>query len=311
MGRPLKEALGEKMIELMGRDDRIVMVEADLSRTNGTIDVRSHFPDRVFDCGIAEANMISVAAGLASQGFIPFTTSFTAFSSRRVCDQICLSVSYARNPVKVIGTSAGLTGELNGGTHISVEDISVIRGIPGMVIVDVVDEAQLNEVLEAAILYEGPMYIRMSHKAVVDYYDDSYEFDLFTADLLKEGSDATVLASGIMLPIAAKAVEELAEEGIRAELIGVHTIKPLDGETILASVKKTGCAVTCENASVIGGLGSATAELLGLNCPAPMEMIGIPDRFCEVGFLDWQLSENRMTKDDIKAAVKRVMARKG
>ncbi|MBR1757841.1 MAG: transketolase family protein [Lachnospiraceae bacterium] len=308
--RPLKEVLCEKMIELMAKDERVVMVESDLSRSNGTLEVRSHFPDRVFDCGIAEANMVSVAAGLASQGFIPFTTTFTAFSTRRVCDQITLSVSYAKNPVKLIGTDAGLTGELNGGTHISVEDIAVIRGIPGMVIVDVVDEAQLKQVLEDAVLYDGPMYIRMSRKMVEDVYDDSYEFDLFTADLLKEGKDVTVLASGIELPIAKCAVEELAEEGIDAELIGVHTIKPLDAETVLASVAKTRCAVTCENANVVGGLGSAVAETLVRHDPVPVEMIGIPDRFCEVGLLPWLLEQNHMTKDDIKEAVRKVIARK-
>ncbi|MBR0152282.1 MAG: transketolase family protein [Lachnospiraceae bacterium] len=310
MSRQLKEVLCEKMIELMGRNEKVVMVESDLSRSNGTLAVRSHFPDRVFDCGIAEASMVSVAAGLASQGFIPFTTTFTAFSTRRVCDQICLSVSYAKNPVKLIGTDAGLTGELNGGTHISVEDISVVRGIPGVVIVDVVDAAQLVQAIDAAAEYDGPVYIRMSRKLVQDVYDENYNFDLFTADLLREGTDATVLASGIELPLAKKAVEELAEEGICAELIGVHTIKPLDAETILASVRKTGCAVTCENASVIGGLGSAVAELLVKNYPAPVEMIGIPDRFCEVGLLDWLLSENQMTAADIKAAVRRVIGRK-
>ena len=307
----LKEVLCAKMIELMGRNDKVVMIEADLSRSNGTLDVRSHFPDRVFDCGIAEANMVSVAAGLASQGFIPFTTSFTAFTTRRVCDQICLSVSYAKNPIKLIGTDAGLTGELNGGTHISVEDIAVIRGIPGMVIVDIVDEAQLVQAIDAAAEYDGPVYIRMSRKLVEDVYDDSYQFDLFTADLLKEGTDVTVLGSSVELPVAKKAVEELAAEGINAELIGVHTIKPLDEETILSSIRKTGCAVTCENSNIVGGMGSAVAELLVKKYPAPVEMIGIPDRFCEVGFLDWQLSENKMTVEDIKAAVRRAIARKG
>ena len=310
MARQLKEVLCEKMIELMGRNEKVVMVESDLSRSNGTLAVRSVYPDRVFDCGIAESSMVSVAAGLASQGFIPFTTTFTAFSTRRVCDQICLSVSYAKNPIKLIGTDAGLTGELNGGTHISVEDIAVVRGIPGMVIVDIVDEAQLVQAIDAAAAYDGPVYIRMSRKFVQSVYGEDYHFDLFTADLLREGTDVTVLGSGIELPLALKAVEELAAEGINAELIGVHTIKPLDAETILASVRKTGCAVTCENANIVGGMGSAVAELLVQNCPAPVEMIGIPDRFCEVGLLDWLLSENKMTVQDIKAAIRKVIARK-
>lgn len=310
MAKEMREYLCEKLIDMMGKNDKIVMVEADLARSIGTYNIRNVYPDRVVDCGIAEANMISVAAGMASYGLIPFTSTFTAFSSRRVCDQIALSVSYAGNNVKIIGSDAGLTAELNGGTHISVEDIAVLRGIPGLVIYDAVDPTQLVQALEAAVAYDGPVYIRMSRKLVEDVFDDSYQFDLMKADVLREGSDVTIFATSIMVAIANRAAEELAKEGIQAEVINLHTIKPLDEETILQSVKKTGCVVTCENSSVIGGMGSAVAELLVKNHPAPVEMIGIQDHFSEVGFLPWLLEQYHMTEKDIVEAAKKAISRK-
>ncbi|WP_343210294.1 transketolase family protein [Anaerolentibacter hominis] len=309
--KEMRVVLCEKMIDLMGKNDKVVMVESDLSRSNGTFDVRKHYPDRVVDCGIAEANMACVAAGMASYGFIPFTTTFTAFSSRRICDQITLSIAYAGNNVKIIGTDAGLTAELNGGTHMSVEDIAVLRGIPNLVILDVVDPVQLEQAIDAVAVYEGPVYIRMSRKLVEDVFDPAiYHFDLFKADTIKEGKDVSIFASSIMVAQAQKAVELLKAEGIDAELINIHTIKPLDTQTVIASAKKTGAVVTCENSSVVGGMGSAVAEALAKEAPTPVEMVGIQDRFGQVGFLPFLLEEYKMTPEDIVAAAKKAISRK-
>jgi transketolase len=294
----------------MEENEKIVVLDADLGRANGTLELHKLYPKRAFDVGIAEQNMASVAAGLSSYGYIPFISSFTAFATRRICDQLTISGSYARSNIKVVGTDPGITAELNGGTHMSVEDIGVLRSIPGMVIFEPVDGVQLEKAMPQIINYRGMLYMRLFRKERKPIFDESYQFDLFKADILREGHDVTILATGIMLQTALEAVEQLTEQGIDAEVVNVHTIKPIDGETVAASAKKTGCVVTCENHNIIGGLYSAAAEYLSVHCPVPIRAIGIPDIFGEVGRLRELEAKMHMTVSDIIAAVKEVMRQK-
>jgi transketolase len=297
--------------ELMAENEQIMLLDADLARANGTLAVREKFPERALDIGVAEANMIAVAAGLSSYGFIPFAATFSVFASRRVCDVIAISVAYAKQNVKIVGTEPGIAAELNGGTHMGIEDIGVLRSIPGMVIFEPVDCVQLYQAMPQIASYYGPVYMRLFRKVPASVFGEDYVFDLFKADVLKTGTDISIFASGIEVSEALEAAGLLLQEGINAEIVNVHTIKPLDEETILNSVSKTGCAVTAENHNVTGGLGSAVSELLAKRCPVPVEFIGIQDCTVQVGKLPYLLEKYKMTAQDIKdAAIKAVKRKK-
>ena len=272
--------------ELMARDEKLVLLDADLSKACGTFPLRKRFPDRIYDCGVAEQNMISIAAGLASYGYKPWAESFAPFATRRVCDQIAISVCYAKRNVKIVGTDPGIAAELNGGTHMSLEDMGVVRSIPGLVIFEPTDTVQLQAAMPVLHAYEGPVYMRMNRKEFPTVFPEGYRFDLFKADLLRAGTDVTILAAGLMVSESLQAAETLAAEGISCEVINVHTIKPIDRETILASAKKTGVIVTAENHNVIGGLRSAVLEALAHD-PVPVWAVGAEDRFGEVGKLPY------------------------
>ena len=272
--------------ELMARDEKLVLLDADLSKACGTFPLRKRFPDRIYDCGVAEQNMISIAAGLASYGYKPWAESFAPFATRRVCDQIAISVCYAKRNVKIVGTDPGIAAELNGGTHMSLEDMGVVRSIPGLVIFEPTDTVQLKAAMPVLHAYEGPVYMRMNRKEFPTVFPESYRFDLFKADLLRAGTDVTILAAGLMVSESLQAAETLAAEGISCEVINVHTIKPIDRETILASAQKTGVIVTAENHNVIGGLRSAVLEALAHD-PVPVWAVGAEDRFGEVGKLPY------------------------
>ena len=272
--------------ELMERDEKLVLLDADLSKACGTFSLRKRFPDRIYDCGVAEQNMISIAAGLASYGYKPWAESFAPFATRRVCDQIAISVCYAKRNVKIVGTDPGIAAELNGGTHMSLEDMGVVRSIPGLVIFEPTDTVQLKAAMPVLHAYEGPVYMRMNRKEFPTVFPEGYRFDLFKADLLRAGTDVTILAVGLMVSESLQAAETLAAEGISCEVINVHTIKPIDRETILASAKKTGVIVTAENHNVIGGLRSAVLEALAHD-PVPVWAVGAEDRFGEVGKLPY------------------------
>ena len=272
--------------ELMERDEKLVLLDADLSKACGTFPLRKRFPDRIYDCGVAEQNMISIAAGLASYGYKPWAESFAPFATRRVCDQIAISVCYAKRNVKIVGTDPGIAAELNGGTHMSLEDMGVVRSIPGLVIFEPTDTVQIKAAMPVLHAYEGPVYMRMNRKEFPTVFPEGYRFDLFKADLLRVGTDVTILAAGLMVSESLQAAETLAAEGISCEVINVHTIKPIDRETILASAKKTGVIVTAENHNVIGGLRSAVLEALAHD-PVPVWAVGAEDRFGEVGKLPY------------------------
>lgn len=311
--KEMRAVMADFLEESMASDDKIVVLDADLAKANGTYALRERFPGRAIDVGIAEAHMASMAAGLASYGYKPFIFSFCPFVTRRIADQAAISIAYAGMNVKIVGTDPGITAQLNGATHMSVEDVGVMRSIPNMVIFEAADCDQYAKALPQILDYSGPMYIRQIRKlAPASYFGAAdYQFDLFRADVLREGTDVTLFASGIEVHEAMTAAEELWEGGIAAEVISIHTIKPLDEQSILRSVAKTGCAVVCENHNVTGGLGSAVAEVLASKLPAPMEFIGIQDRFGEVGTLPYLLKTFQMDGVSIATAARRAMARKG
>lgn len=285
----------------MQANPNVVLLDADLARGNGTLHLFDEFPNQCFDMGIAEANMACVAAGLASYGYKPFIFTFTPFMTRRICDQVMLSIAYAKQNVKLVGTDPGIAQELNGGTHMSFEDVGVLRSIPGMVIYEPVDGDQLIKALPQIMAYDGPMYIRLFRKVppATWFADEDYQFDLFRADTLRAGSDVTLFATGLEVTQAMEAAEILTDEGINAEVINVHTIKPLDKEGVVRSVKKTGCAVTCENHNVFGGLGSAVAEVLSMEYPVPLAYIGVQDRFGEVGKMPYLMKTFELGAESI------------
>ena len=308
--KEMRAVLAETLMDMMAKDERICVIDADLAKASGTIKIRDAYPGRAFDVGIAEANMASVAAGMASYGFVPFITSFTPFATRRICDQIAISICYANNNVKIVGTDPGLTAELNGGTHMSVEDYGVLRSIPNIVIYEAVDAAQLKQALPRIVDYDGPVYIRLFRKVIDDVFSENYKFDLFKADTIKEGGDVTIFATGIMVQESVKALKLLEAEGVSAELINIHTIKPLDEDAIISSVKKTGCAVVAENHNVLGGLSAAVAQVTGEECPVPLRYVGIQDKFGQVGKLPELMREYSMTAEDIAKAAKAAIAAK-
>jgi transketolase len=306
----MRRAFGEALDELMARDERIVVIDADLSKANGTFSLRDKYPERALNVGVTEQNMASIAAGMASYGFIPFICTFTPFATRRMCDQITISIRYAGRNVKIVGTDPGISAEMNGGTHMSMEDIGVLRSIPGMVIFEPVDAIQLVKALPKVIEYDGAVYIRMFRKTTPLVFKEDYEFDLFKADLLKEGRDVSIFASGMMVKEALDAAEMLKVEGVDAEIINIHTIKPIDNRAVVDSAKKTGAVVTCENHNIIGGLRSAVAEVLIEEYPVPLRSIGVKDHFGEVGKIDYLKKKYKMTGLDIVNAAKEVVSLK-
>ena len=297
------------LAELMEQDDKLILLDADLSKACGTFPLRKRFPDRIFDCGVAEQNMISIAAGLSSYGFKPWAESFAPFATRRVCDQIAISVCYAKRNVKIVGTDPGIAAELNGGTHMSLEDMGVVRSIPGLVVFEPTDTVQLKAAMPVLHAYEGPVYMRMDRKEFPTVFPEGYRFDLFKADILRSGTDVTVFAAGLMVSEALQAAETLAAEGICCEVINVHTVKPIDRETVAASAHRTGLAVTAENHNVIGGLHSAVLEALAHD-PVPTWAVGAEDRFGEVGKLPYLKEALGLNAEHIAATVREAVQRR-
>ena len=305
----MRAVYAECLAKFMEEDKHVVVLDADLAKASGTRKLYEQFPEQMFDCGVAEQDMASIAAGLSSYGFKPWIESFTPFATRRICDQIAISISYAKRNVKIVGTDPGISAELNGGTHMSMEDIGVVRSIPGMVIFEPVDEVQLRAAMPVLNAYEGPVYMRLFRKVQPVVFPENYRFDLFKADCLREGKDLSIFVSGMMTADTLAAAEELAAAGIDAEVINVHTIKPIDRETVIASARKTGAVLTVENHNVIGGLHSAVLEALAQE-KIPACAVGVQDRFGEVGRLPYLREAMGLTKENIVETAKRAVALK-
>ena len=302
-----RQVLANQLSKLMKSDETICILDADLAKPNGTAPLYKEFPTRCFDVGIAEANMVGVAAGLAASCMKPNVFSFAPFIARRALDQIMISVCYAKQNVKLWGTDPGITAETNGGTHMSFEDVGALRSIPTMTIFDVVDDVQLSQAVEQIESYNGPMYIRMPRKTRPTVFDENYKFELFKADVLNKGTDITIIASGILVYEAKMAIEELKEKGINAELISANFIKPIDKATILDSIMKTKVVLTCENHNIFGGLHSAICELACEYAPMKVYGIGIEDTFGQVGKYQDLLEEYHLTKNDIVKKVTQIL----
>ena len=306
----MRQLFARELENAMNQNENIVLLNADLAKPNGFGNFSEKFPSRAINVGIAEQNMASIAAGMSSYGFIPFICTFTPFATRRICDQIAISICYAKQNVKIIGTDPGISAEYNGGTHMSFEDIGVLRSIPNMIIFEPVDNNQLKNLLPQIIDYKGPVYIRMFRKTTPDIFKEDEKFNLFNAKTIKEGTDVSIFCSGIMVAETLEANKILEEKGINAEIINIHTIKPIDEESIINSVHKTGAVVTVENHNVIGGLRSAVAEVLSENCPVPLRSVGIRDSFGQVGKMSYLKETYNMTAQDIVQAVMSVLKSK-
>ena len=279
-----RESFGEAVTELAAEYPDVVVLDADLAAATKTGIFKKKYPERFFVCGIAECNMIGVAAGLATCGKIPFAASFAMFSAGRAFEQVRNSVGYPKLNVKVVGSHAGISVGEDGATHQCCEDIALMRTIPGMVILNPSDHYEMKAAVRAAIEHKGPCYIRLGRLAVESINNgDDYRFELGKGITLCEGTDVTIVATGLMVAEAVKAAKALEVEGIRAEVINIHTIKPLDEELILASAKKTGRVVTVEEHNIIGGLGEAVSAVLSEKCPTPVTRIGVNDVFGHSG----------------------------
>ena len=305
-----RKILCNELSALMKENDKIVVLDADLGKPNGISPLSNEFPDRYFQVGIAEANMAGICAGLSAYGYKPVMVTFTPFATRRVYDQIAVSIAYAKQKVVIIGTDPGITAELNGGTHMSFEDVAIMRAIPDMVIYDAVDTIQLSQALRELINLDKNIYIRMPRKFQTEIFGKDYKYIYGKADILKEGKDVTIIATGTMVNEVVKTKEMLQNEGIDSEIISVNTIKPLDEETILNSVKKTNCVVTCENNNIKGGLYSAVSELLCTNYPAIVIPVGVDDKFGQVGKYNDLLNAYHLTPADILKKVKLAINKK-
>ena len=310
MSMEMRMAFGQALSLLMDEDPRILIVDADLSTPDGTSPLKEKYSDRMFNVGVQEANMASFSAGLASYGFIPVITTFAAFASRRIFDQVAISIAYAKSNVKIVGTDPGITAELNGGTHMSFEDAGLMRSLPGMVVFEPCDANQLQKALPQLISHDGPVYIRMSRKICPDIFSSDYVFSFGKGEMLKSGSDVSLFTSGIEVKPALEAAEILFSKGIDAEVINIHTWKPIDRETIIESVRKTGCAVTCENHNIINGLGSAVAEVAAESYPIPIMRVGARDRFGEVGKMDYLTKALQLSAEDIAKKAKEAIVMK-
>lgn len=300
----------ETMIELAGKNKKIVMLEADLMSSTGTKEFKKVYPKRLINVGIAEQNMIGVAAGLAACGKLPFVHSFTPFATRRCYDQIEISVAYAKQNVKIVGTDPGIMATNNGGTHMSLEDVGIMRAMPTMSVFEPVDSVMLRKLLPEVVKYDKPMYIRLFRKKTESVFDENTKFSLTKAIDLKKGKDVTIIASGIMVARAIEASYILEGRGYSVGVLSVHMIKPIDEEAIVKAAKRSGAIVTAENHNVIGGLGSAVAEVISENAPVPMKRVGVKDRFGEVGNEKYLSEIMGLTVDDIVNAAEEVIAKK-
>lgn len=306
----MRQAYAQVLVKMIEAGEPIIATDADLMRAIGVLPYKEKYPDNIFDCGIAEANMIGVACGLSAEGFIPFTHTFGTFASRRVMDQVFMSGAYAKKNVKMLGSDPGVCAALNGGTHMALEDVAMMRCVPEVTIVEPTDAAMVKDLIPKIAHTYGMFYIRMCRTNVETIYEDGSEFDIGKAVTLRDGNDVTIIAAGREVIEALKAAELLAAEGMNARVLDMFTIKPLDSEAVLAAARETGAIVTAENHNIVGGLGSAVAELLADCFPAPVERVGAKDVFGEVGPSDYLKQRFGITADDIAVAAKKAVARK-
>ena len=305
------QVFGETMEELFKEDSKVVYLDADLMGSLKTQNLWKNYPKNVFNCGIQESNMVGVAAGLFLAGFKPYIHTFTPFATRRVFDQAFLSVGYANKSVRIIGSDSGIMATHNGGTHMCFEDVAIMRTVPNACVIDITDGAMLADMLKKTKDYKGLVYIRTARRGVPDIYPTNTEVEIGQGKILKDGSDCTIVASGIMVATALQASEILSKEGISVRVVDIVTVKPIDIELLKDSAKKTGCIVTAENHNVIGGLGSAVCEYISENCPVPVCKVGVQDQFGQVGNEPFLREQYKLTSQEIVNKVKLAISLKG
>ena len=305
-----RDAYGEALAELGAINDKVVVLDADLSKSTKTNDFKKVYPERFFNLGIAEQNLLGTAAGFAAAGKIPFASSFAVFAVGRAYDQIRNSIAYPNLNVKIAATHAGLTVGEDGGSHQMLEDIALMRAVPNMTVIVPADGVETKQVVMAAAEHQGPVYIRLGRPKVPVLLGDDYKFEIGKGVVLKEGTDVTLVGTGIMVSKAMEAADLLAADGISAAVVNISTIKPLDNALITEMAQKTGAVVTAEEHSIYGGLGSAVAEVLVETCPVPMARVGVEDKFGESGLPDELLEKYGLTAANIAAKAKVVIAKK-
>lgn len=308
--KEMRQIYCDCLLELAEKDKNIVVIEADLMNCIKTERFKAAFPERFFNVGIAEANMVGIAAGLSTCGKIPFISSFAPFATRRCYDQIFISVAYSKQNVKIVGTDPGISAEVNGGTHMPFEDMGIMRLIPDCVCVEPTDSAMLRSLMPQIAAYKGLVYIRLFRKKTEKIFEEGESFDLFKARSLKEGKDVTIVASGIMVGRALQAAEQLKAEGIDAGVLNTYTWKPIDSDALVSAAKASGAVVVAENHNICGGLTSAVTQALCAEYPVPVLSVGVNDKFGEVGKMPYLSEVYHMNAGDIVERCKQVIALK-
>ncbi len=305
-----RDAYGEALAELGKVDSNFVVLDADLAKATKTGTFKAAFPERFYDCGIAESNMMGIAAGIASTGLTVFASSFAMFAAGRAFEQVRNSIGYPHLNVKIGATHAGVSAGEDGASHQCNEDIALMRTIPGMTIINPADAVEAKQAVFAAAKKDGPVYLRFGRLAVPVIFDENYKFEIGKGNLLKEGTDCTLIATGLLVNEALIAAEELKNEGISVEVINMATIKPLDVDLVVASAKKTGCVVTAEEHNIIGGLGGAVCEALSENYPVPVVRVGMNDVYGKSGDGSLLLKEFGLCSENLKEQVKKAIGLK-
>ena len=307
---PMRDGYGKALLELCKKNENVMVLDADVAKSTRTVWIRDQYPEHFMDMGIAEQDMVGTAAGLALGGMIPFCSTYGVFLAGRAWDQIRTTVCYNHLNVKLGGAHAGISVGPDGATHQALEDVAITRVLPNMTVIVPCDAEETRKATLAMAEWNGPCYVRFGREAVPVVTEESSPFEIGKANTLREGSDVTIIANGAMVYEALQAAEMLEKEGVSARVVNMHTIKPLDSNCILEVVQKTGCIVTAEEHQISGGLGSAVAECLAKNCPAPLEMVAVEDTFGESGQPQELMDKYGLNADTIVKKVKAVLIRK-
>lgn len=306
----MRDAFGQTLVALGEDYPNMIVLDADLHTSSKAGYFKKAYPDRFIQVGIAEQNLFGIAAGLALTGFIPFPSTFAVFASRRALDQIAISIAFPNLNVKIPGSYVGIPTSRAGASHNAVEDIAIMRALPNMHVADAGDNIDLRGIMHAAMAVQGPVYFRVTRYTLPALFGPNHTFTWGKGQLLRAGEDVTLFGTGLMTGRCVEAAELLAQEGIAAEVVHLGSIKPIDANLIVASARRTGCAVTAENASIVGGLGSAVAEVLSEQFPVPLQRIGVRDRWLDSGGIDELFTHHAMQPADIAAAARQAMALK-
>ena len=307
---PVREAFGKALMEVARLNEEVVVLDADLATSTKVVYFGDAFPERYFQMGVSEQNMIGVAAGLASVGKIPFASTFGVFASKRACDQVSMQLGYAQFNVKLVGAYSGIVSGNNGASHQAVEDVAIMRAIPGITVIDPADDIEMAVAVPRIVEHIGPVYLRVTRDAWPRVSPPDYRFEIGVAVTVRDGEDLTFIGSGMMVSQCVEAAEILRKEGIRARVLNLSTIKPMDVDAVVTAARETGAIVTAENHTIYGGAGGAVAEVLGEHCPVPMIRIGLQDTLGECGRNEELLEKYGMAPRHLMGAARRVLSRK-